>query len=239
MTSAGNGGVVLRRRLRRRLARWISTEDEFSVAVKLGEDHPLRRALTLRRTLARQLLATVSEIPFAAIGVIVGVHRSSLLLGVTSTVALVLLLLAAFARDAVRDHSLRLLATGRDGIFLAVVADERRRLNSRKDRERLARSLEALLREAELPPRLYGYRSLPGTKNMVYVRAEAMDVIRLLRENDVRVQAVARISLLLTDGHLSALYAGNVELLRRELNSIRFMLERPAAAEWDRSRTAA
>ena len=74
---------------------------------------------------------------------------------------------------------------------------------------------------------------------MVYVRAEAMDVIRLLRENDVRVQAVARISLLLTDGHLSALYAGNVELLRRELNSIRFMLERPAAAEWDRSRTAA
>lgn len=109
---------------------------------------------------------------------------------------------------------------------MPVIARERRRLSSQEERERLARSLEVLHRDAlrwrQTPPR---YRPLPGIVQPRDVSQEVAAVVTALRHDGVRVQGVALASRLLSDGQASPLYANDVRALREELNRIRYLLD--------------
>ena len=111
------------------------------------------------------------------------------------------------------------------GLTLPSIVRERRRLASRKERERLARSLEHALEEAWhwSPP--LSSRALPGVVCLRHATPEARAVIRCLRSERVSVRGVAMTARLLMDGLRSPLYSGDRLRLREELGRIRFALE--------------
>jgi hypothetical protein len=105
------------------------------------------------------------------------------------------------------------------------VRNERRRLASRRERERFARSLESLLHDAERWYRILpAYRPPDGAQMLRYAAAEAREVVALLRSDAAHVRGVALTARLLMDGYRSPLYAGNAGRLREELNRIRYLL---------------
>jgi hypothetical protein len=137
-------------------------------------------------------------------------------------------LLAAvlYFRSHTRDVTHELIASG-DGAALSVggVRDERRRLASRRERERFARSLERLLHDAERWHRILpAYRPPDGAQLLRHAASEARDVIALLRAEAAHVRGVALTARFLMDGSSSPLYAGDVGRLREELNRIRYLL---------------
>jgi hypothetical protein len=135
-------------------------------------------------------------------------------------------LMWAVARKIARERAQDLIAAGDDSVVLSVVARERRRLGSRKERERLAKSLEALHRDAlrwnEILPQ---FRPPHGVVQLRYLPRELKALTTALRRDRVRVQGVALATRFLTDGYRSPLYGDELEPLREELNRIRFLLE--------------
>jgi hypothetical protein len=115
-----------------------------------------------------------------------------------------------------------------------LVARERRRLASPQQRERLARSLEHLHRDAlrwhALPP---PYRPLDGVRRLRETSREVVEVIARLRSDHVRTRGVAMTVRLLTDGGESPLYGDNAERLREELNGVKYALEARGTRELD------
>jgi hypothetical protein len=126
------------------------------------------------------------------------------------------------ARYTVRDQVLLLLSAGADAIPLRVVQRERSKLASREERERIARALERLQRDAQTV-RLS--RALPGVVNLRHLGSEVEAVTRRLRHGPARVRGVALASRLLCDGLRSPLYGGNRAALREELHRIRYLLD--------------
>jgi hypothetical protein len=111
-------------------------------------------------------------------------------------------------------------------VLVSVLARERRHLASRKERERLARSLETLYRDAlrwhEILPR---FRPPDSVLQLRHTGPELEGLTEALRHDRVRVQGVALTARLLSNGYESPLYGNELEPLREELKRIRFLLE--------------
>jgi len=218
----------------------LSDRDAVVADAVLGPSHRLTRALTRKLALARQLLVALATLATALAAVAIHLRWGPLLAGAAGVVSVGFALAVAAARGSVRERARGLLITEEGPILLAAVVRERRRLGSRKERERLARSLERLLRDArrwsEILPR---FRPLPGVQNLRHAGQEVEAVVALLRSERADVRGVALVARLLSDGASSPLYGNDARLLREELGRIRFVLARGAEPEAVHDRRAA
>jgi hypothetical protein len=221
---------------------FLPTEDETRQAeAVLGSEHPLARALSKHRTVARQALVALTPLPASILATVVGIAVAPVFLGATLLVAGAYTWVLLATRGAVLDSTQDHIARGEDTDDLPVVARERRRLISQPERERLARSLEQALDAAwsweRTPP---PSRPLYGTQCLRDSAAEVRSVVRKLRTARVRAQGVALVARLLGDGERSPLYAGDSVRLREELCRIRYLLEpRPGRPERRRLQSSA
>ena len=199
------------------------------VAEVLGPEHELVDVPARGRALSVQILVTFVPIGLAAIGLALDVASAAVVLGAAAIVQLTLLLAASYCRERTRDIAEELIAAGNDAaLALPTVEDEHRRLASRKERCRLARSLERLIDDAQRWPRLGpGHRPPPGVLTLRHAVDEAREVVELLRAEFAHVRGVALTSRLLTDGGSSPLFGTDAELLREELRRIRYLLVAP------------
>jgi len=205
-----------------------STEEKRAAERILGRGHPLARALARESMLANQSLAVAAAVLMGVVAVLVHVDIAPLAVVVGGAVGSVFVFAWALAHATTRARTWDLIAAGDDGVVLGVVVRERSRLASRKERERLARSLESCLLDAQRSGLIVpAWRPLPGVEALRHLAPEVARVTALLRADHARVQGVASTVLLLTDGVDSPLYGGDVERLREELNRIRYQLEAP------------
>lgn len=217
----------------------LTAADKRAAESVLGRSHGLTRAVSDQHTLATQTVVAVLAVAAGALGVFLHFHIAVLVLGAGVVVGAAFVLAWVVARKIARERAQDLIATGDDGVVLSVLARERRRLASRKERERLARSIEALHRDAL---RWHGilpqFRPLQGVTQLRYVGEEVEALASALRRERVRVQGVALTTRLLTDGYGSPLYADELGPLREELKRIRYLLESGDEVARDDTRTA-
>ena len=118
-----------------------------------------------------------------------------------------------------------LIAAGFETRALPVLELERRRLGSRRERERLARSLEGYVRDAESWDDIWwSFRPVVEPRCLRVVASQARETAELLRSDRADVRGVAATARLLVDGTTSPLFLGDEELLRHELDRIRALL---------------
>ena len=201
-------------------------EDEREAAAALGPDHALARLLARRRALTCQIAVTSITLVLGLAGVALQGSEALTVLVAAGVVEVALLIAVPYFRGRTRDVTQELIATGKDEAFaVPAVRNEGRRLASRKERERFARSLERLVHDAERWYRILPtYRPPDGAQLLLYAAAEARDVVALLRAESAHVRGVALTARFLMDGYSSPLYAGDVGRLREELNRIRYLL---------------
>ena len=218
----------------------LTAADKRAAESLLGHGDRLTRAVSTQHTLALQSVVAALTVVAAALAVLLHLASAALVLGVCAAVALAFAVAWAVAHRRAHERAQDLIAAGRDGVDLSVVAHERRRLASRRRRERLARSLEAFHRDAlrwyETPASL---RPLHGVVQLRYLGKELVAMTKALRRDRVHVQGVALAERLLSDGYASPLYGNEVGPLRDELNRIRYLLESDSAGELDPNRKAA
>jgi hypothetical protein len=178
----------------------------------------LNRAVRLRSTLRRQLLACIA---FAVASVaLAGLERHSWTLAAAAVaICAALAVGAGIVGGQVREHARNAVADGVVDAELAEVQRVRRRLSSGKYRARLAAALEYELRTAESPPLLAGRPA----RAVVKLRRHAdtvREIAAAVRDPRSDVRGVA-----LLDRFLSgAMYVLPDDLLARELWRIRFRL---------------
>lgn len=204
----------------------LTAAEHRATAAVLGHGHALTRAVGNLHTLAPQSAVSMLAVAAGSLGVLLHVRHATLALCVAVMICGIFVFAWAVARGLVHDRARDLIATGRDGVVLAVVSRERRRLVSRKERERLARALEGFHRDAlrwhQLLPQ---FRPPHGVAQLSNVTNEVEAVTSALRGDRVRAQGVALAARLMRDGHRSPLYANELGPLREELNRIRYLLQ--------------
>jgi hypothetical protein len=223
-----------------RIARVVPHTDEAEAASVLGDDHALVHVLARRRALTVQILITSLPLAFATVGLLRGTASAPVVLGAAAVVQLGLLVALPYFRTRTREIVEELIAAGHDrSLGLRLVEAHRRRLTSREERERIARSLEHLIRDARrwytvLP----AHRPPPGVLSLRFTEAEARDVVALLRTDGAQARGIALTSRLLGDG-ASPLYGDEADELREELRRIRYLLAAPQHSSAERDRLAA
>ena len=223
-----------------RIARVVPHADEAEAATVLGDDHELVHVLARRRALTVQILITSLPLAFAIVGLVRGTASASVVLGAAAVVQLGLLVAVPYFRTRTREIAEELIAAGHDtSLGLGIVEAQRRRLTSRKERERIARSLEHLIRDAQ---RWYtilaAHRLPPGVLSLRFTEPEARDVVALLRTDGAQARGIALTSRLLGDG-ASPLYGAAADDLREELRRIRHLLVAPRDPSPESERLAA
>ena len=210
-------------RLARRLH--LSSEGETTARSLLGPGHPLTRALTLQRTLAMQILVVIAVVVLGLVGVLSRGTGAVLVVIAASVVGVALVVSSLVARGLVRERVQELIAAGFETRALPVLELERRRLGSRRERERLARSLEGYVRDAESWDDIWwSFRPVVEPRCLRVVASQARETAELLRSDRADVRGVAATARLLVDGTTSPLFLGDEELLRHELDRIRALL---------------
>jgi len=211
----------------RKLLSPFSRHEEEVAAAAFGRGHPLVGALASRRARARQLVVTTAVVVFGLVTVReghAGLGRE--VLGAAVVVALLLALGLWFARGRAREQARDLIADGRSEPFVRVVADERRRLASRRERERLARTLEGYIHDASRATRIDPRARPPlGVRCLLLASREALEVTRLVRSDASSPRGVAALWRFLTDGQRSSLFGCDSVKLRWELLRIAALLE--------------
>lgn len=204
----------------------LSGSEESAAIEVLGTRDPLARLLRAQRVLSWQLIATVGPCMLGLVGAFRGSPRAPVVLAATAIVALGLALGFLLARKLARERVLELIGTGNGSLPIPAISREARRLASRHDRDRLARSLERLLYVArdweQIAP---ASRPIYGVRALRFVPDEVEAVIARLRQDRVGLQGVALTALLLECVVGSPLAAGCAEGLRAELGRIRFLLD--------------
>ena len=223
-----------------RIARVVPQPDEAEAASVLGDDHELVHVLARRRALTVQIAVTTLPLAFAIVGLVRGTASAPVVLGAAAVVQLGLLTALPYFHTRTREIVEDLIAAGHDGsLRVRIVEAHRRRLTTRKERERIARSLEHLIRDAE---RWYSilpaHRPPPGVVSLRFTEPEARDVVALLRTDGAQARGIALTSRLLGDG-ASPLYGPTADELRLELRRIRYLLAAPDASTAAPDRLAA
>ena len=211
-----------------------------TAASVLGRDDALVYLLARRRVRVDQLAVTLVPIALGIVGILRHSDSAPVVLGAAVLVAVGLVFSVAFSAFEIRDRAQEVIAAGYERLPLRVVRDERLRLASRRERERFARSLERLLKDAQ-----NWYRILPATRpphgvhELRFAEREVREVASLLRSDPVHVPGVARTARFLSDGAASPLFGGDDEALRDELRRIRDLLDRDHAQAEPDERLAA
>ena len=190
----------------------------------LGAGHPLVGLLRRSDTVLEQLVS-VTAVQAASLVFLPGNLRFGLALAIAALVVQVGLgcRLAAL-RAARREFCLELIVGGRQGLPLACIDRERRRLLDPRTGERLATSIDEIVNSASRPLPLH-----PAVRPIFYVRVirrvapELDEVASLLRAGAPCVRGVAAVEWLLTSP-ASPLYGADVEPLRQELGRVRYLL---------------
>jgi hypothetical protein len=207
------------------LQRTLTCADESAAAAIFGGDHALVRALAYRRCFACQALVTSIPVAFGVAGTARHHHHAPAVLAAAAAAELVLVASILITRGVIRERVQTLIVAGAERVPLRLIADERQRLLSQSERERLALSLESALHAAQhwneilpsaRPP--HGVRCLRFTDRQIH------EIVSLLRSGTNEARGVALTARFLADGCHSALYSGDVALLREELNRIRYLL---------------
>jgi hypothetical protein len=204
----------------------LTAADKHSAESVLGRDHRLARAVSYQHTLALQSAVAGLAVLAGGAGLVLDLGVATLVVVAGAVVAVLFVLAWALTRRVTRERAQDLIAAGDDSVVVSVLARERRRLTSRKERERLARSLEGLYRDAlrwhEILPR---FRPPHGVVQLRHTGPELEGLTRALRRDRVRVQGVALTARFLSNGYESPLYGNELEPLREELNRIRYLVE--------------
>ena len=207
------------------LQRAFSCAEENAAAERFGRNHELVRALARQRCFLYQAFVASIPVAFGVAGTARHEPRAPAVLAAAVVVALALVASVLFARQVVRDRVQTLIAEGAEYVALRVIADERRRLLSDKERENLARSLERALHSAQHWGEILRTSRPPqGVRLLQFTSREVRDIVSLLRTGPSEARGVAVTARLITDGYGSALYRGDVVLLREELNRIQYLL---------------
>jgi hypothetical protein len=202
----------------------LSGDEENAVRSAYGPEHPFARAITRQRTVALQLVATLIAVGFGVAGVVEGTSDARIVLGVAGAVGVLLVLYAVSMRTSVRVRADELIAEGREDEAVQVLALERRRLASRALRERLARSLERCLLDAERLLEIHPSFRLPyELRYLRFVASDVREVAALLRSDSAQIRGVAATAAFV-NGDSSPLFEGDVDRLRRELRRLRKLL---------------
>jgi hypothetical protein len=210
------------------LIRHVGDGDAARAGDLLGRDAGLARALD-RRSRRRFELSATFAVGFAAVLGAVGeaAWAGPLLVAcVPVLVVVVLRLLSVEAR--VRSEVLATIAAGQAHLPLRVVRDEVRRLGSSDTRAALARVFAAPGRplgpDGRVPDRACVVAD-PGT--LEPVRRELDRVSAIIASGRASVEGLAAAAWMVRGP--SALFDGDTEQLRRELNRVAFLLQSPPA----------
>jgi hypothetical protein len=189
----------------------------------LGADHPLIDAFDRFEIAWRQLVA-VTAVQGGAVFLLFGGWRIGVSIMLAAGVVQVVLCCRVGAlRAAKRDRCRELIIAGAGDLPLPSVRGLSRRLLDRGTQERLARSIDGVVRAAVRPRGFLGEpRPLPDSRVIRAVAPELGQVASLLRESpDVR--GVALVEWLLSSP-ATPLYGFELEPLRRELWRARYLL---------------
>jgi hypothetical protein len=190
----------------------------------LGAGHPLVGALRGSETGFEQLV-WVTAVQAAGVVFLFGEHRFGLFLVIAALVVQVALgcrLAALRARR--RELCLELIVGGRQGLPLACLERESRRLLERRTVERLATSVDEIVKIAARPLPLHpANRPLFDVCVIRRVAPELRQIRSLLRGAAPCARGVAAVEWLLTSS-ATPLYGPEVEPLRRELGRARCLL---------------
>lgn len=222
-----------------RLARVAPHADEAEAASVLGPDHELVHVLARRRALTVQILITSLPLAFAIVGLVRGTASAPVVLGAAAVVQLGLLVAVPYFRTRTREIAEELIAAGHDAAPRLRIVDEHfQRLTSSQERERMARSLEHLLRDAQRWYSILPAYRPPGVLSLRFTEPEARDVVALLRADGAQARGIALTARLLGDG-ASPLYGAEADELREELRRIRYLLAAPQNPSVEPDRLAA
>ena len=204
----------------------LTAADKHAAESVLGRDHRLTHALSNLHTLTLQTIVATLAVVGGALALLAHLRHAGLALGVAAAVTLAFVLAWIVANRIARERAEELIAAGNDSVVLPVIGRARRRLASRRQREALAHSLDALRRDAlrwyEIIPQ---FRPPHGVQQLRHVSSEVEALATALRHDRVRVQGVALTARFLSDVYASPLYGNELGPLREELNRIRYLLE--------------
>ena len=193
----------------------------------LAPGHPLARAAAWRSALAGQLGAN------SALLILAGVlsRRSDgwrAVLSIALVVELLLVCGLALATMVVGERARNAIADGIDTVGLADVreiAAEVARLSTPHARARISDALARALHDAEHWSELsVCSRPPPAVRNLLDHGAAAREIIRLAREPEAPLRALALLDRMLREGYSGIVYAGPSDALGRELGRVRYLL---------------
>ena len=194
--------------------------------VGLRSDHPLLRATEAVHYTGRQGVDVAAVLAGSVIARIEGYRWAGPLAFSAAGVLLILTVLLAGHKQRERDCAIELVLEGREGIPIAAVQRQRRRLISDQTRNGLAGNLEDLIRQSASRSRLQmRVTPLPFEPTVLRMAAgELREVSGLLRTEGVSARGVARAERLV-ERAVSPLYGQDVGALREELFRVRDLLE--------------
>ena len=194
--------------------------------VDLRSDHPLLCATEAVDYTGRQWVHVAAVLTGGVIARIEGREWAGPLACSAAGVLLILTVVLAAHKQRERDCAIELVLEGGEGIPIAAVQRQRRRLLAEQTRDGLAGNLEDLIRQAASRsrprPRVTPLPFEPMVVRMV--AGELRDVIGLLRAEQVNARGVARAERLV-ERALSPLYGQDADALREELRRVRDLLE--------------
>ena len=194
--------------------------------VGLRWDHPLLRATEAVHYTGRQWVHVAAVLTGSVIARIEGREWAGPLAGSAASVLLILTVLLAAHKQRERDCAIELILEGREGIPIAAVQRQRRRLLAEQTRNGLAGNLEDLIRQSASRSRLQiRVTPLPFEPTVLRMAAgELREVSGLLRTEGVSAGGVARAERLV-ERAVSPLYGQDTDALREELYRVRDLLE--------------
>jgi hypothetical protein len=190
----------------------------------LGAGHPLAGALRRSKTGFEQLV-WVTAVQAAGVVFLFGNHGFGLFLAIAGLVVqLALACRLAALRARRRELCLELIIGGRQGLPLACLERESRRLLEPRTLERLARSVDEIATIAARPLPVHpANRPLFNVCVIRRVAPELRQIASLLRGAAPCARGVAAVEWLLTSS-ATPLYGPEVEPLRQELGRARYLL---------------
>lgn len=209
---------------RRRAAVWRPVNDRSAAEGLLGAGHPFVGALRRSETGFEQLV-WVTGVQAAGVVFLFGNHGFGLFLAIAGLVvqAVVACRLAAL-RARRRELCLDLIIGGRQGLPLACLARESRRLLEPRTLERLATSVDEVVEIAARPLALHpANRPLFDVRVVRRVAPELRQIASLLRGAAPCPRGVAAVEWL-PSSSATPLYGPEVEPLRQELGRARYLL---------------
>jgi hypothetical protein len=179
--------VSIRRAAR---AAGLTDADQRAAESALGRSHQLTKAVANRHTLALQSSIAALPAAVALIGLLVHAPHATLVLSVGAVTCGAFVVAWAVTGRVARQRADDLIADGNACAVIPIVEHEERRLGSRVERERLARSLEAFHQDAvrwhEILPQ---FRPPHGVAQLRNATTELEALTEALRRDRVRVRA--------------------------------------------------